>query len=130
VEDFTATITALGDQIANLKRNEAEALLGYLKARYGIEASAAKVEPTVIDDPDEIFLPDLRMSTVVLEGLADASKKIPVIKVVRELTNCPLAEGKAFVESAPRAITEKIPWQEAEIIKKKLEEAGARVSVK
>jgi len=67
---------------------------------------------------------------VVLEGLADVTKKIPVIKVVREITGCPLAEGKAIVESAPRTIKGAITPDEAEALRKKLEEAGARVSLK
>jgi len=66
---------------------------------------------------------------VILEALAEPTKKVPVIKVVRELINCPLAEGKAFVESAPRPIKQNVTKDEAEVIKRKLEEAGARVSL-
>jgi len=63
--------------------------------------------------------------------LADAGgKKIQVIKVVRELTGLGLKEAKELVESAPKAIKEGVGKEEAEDVKKKLEEAGAKVEVK
>src|SRR5215469_8153605 len=63
--------------------------------------------------------------------LADAgAEKIKVIKAVREITNLGLTEAKAFVESAPKAVKEGVPKDEAESIKKKLEEAGAKVEIK
>jgi large subunit ribosomal protein L7/L12 len=68
--------------------------------------------------------------TVQLDGLADPTKKISVIKVVREVTGCGLADGKAMVEAAPKAIKENIPKADAEAVKKKLEDAGAKVSLK
>ncbi|MBY0229347.1 MAG: 50S ribosomal protein L7/L12, partial [Gemmataceae bacterium] len=68
--------------------------------------------------------------TVVLEGLADPGKKIGVIKVVREITGVGLAEGKGLVDGAPKPIKENIPKEEAEAVKKKLEEAGAKVTLK
>jgi large subunit ribosomal protein L7/L12 len=58
------------------------------------------------------------------------AEKIKVIKAVRELTSLGLTEAKAFVESAPKAIKTGIPKDEAEQIKKKLEEAGAKVEIK
>jgi large subunit ribosomal protein L7/L12 len=66
---------------------------------------------------------------VILEG-ADAAKKINVIKVVRELTGQGLAEAKATVEGAPKTIKENVDKKTAEDLKKKLEEAGAKVAVK
>lgn len=63
--------------------------------------------------------------------LADAgAEKIKVIKAVREITNLGLTEAKAFVESAPKAVKEGVAKDEAESIKKKLEEAGAKVEIK
>jgi len=58
------------------------------------------------------------------------SQKVPVIKVVRELTGLGLKEAKDLVEGAPAAVKEGVPKDEAEEIKKKLEEAGASVEVK
>ena len=57
-------------------------------------------------------------------------EKIKVIKAVRELTSLGLTEAKAFVESAPKPIKEGVPKDEAESIKKKLEEVGAKVEVR
>ena len=67
---------------------------------------------------------------VVLEGLTDPAKKIPVIKVVREITALGLAEAKKLVEEAPKAIKEGVPKDEAEAMKKKLEDAGGKTSLK
>ena len=65
---------------------------------------------------------------VVLEGIGD--KKIQVIKAVREITGLGLKEAKDLVDSAPKAVKEKIDQEEAEKIKAQLEEAGAAVEIK
>ena len=65
---------------------------------------------------------------VVLEGFGD--NKIAVIKVVREITSLGLKEAKELVESAPKAIKEALPKDQAEEIKEKLEAAGAAVTLK
>ena len=59
-----------------------------------------------------------------------ADKKINIIKVVREVTNLGLKEAKDLVEAAPKPIKEGVPKDEAEAIRKKFEEAGAKVEVK
>ena len=66
--------------------------------------------------------------TVILKEAGP--KKINVIKTVRALTNLGLKEAKDVVEGAPKPIKENIPRAEAETIKKKLEDAGAKVSIK
>jgi large subunit ribosomal protein L7/L12 len=132
--DFPATITDLGDKIANLKLSEAALLKDYLKEKYKIEPAAgggvmmAAVGPgpaAVAEKP-----PEKTEFTVVLEGLADPAKKISVIKVVREITGCGLADGKNMVDQAPKPIKENVSKEEAETIKKKLEEAGGKVTLK
>ncbi|HET7815628.1 MAG TPA: 50S ribosomal protein L7/L12 [Candidatus Baltobacteraceae bacterium] len=65
---------------------------------------------------------------VILAGAG--AEKIKVIKAVREITNLGLTEAKTFVESAPKAVKEGVSKDEAETIKKKLEEAGASVEIK
>ena len=130
--DYAATITDLGDKIANLKLSEAAALKEYLKEKYKIEPAAGggvmMAAPTATTAAP---VAEVKTEfTVMLEGLADPAKKIGVIKVVRELTGCGLAEGKTMVESAPKPIKENIPKEEAETLKKKLEDAGAKVSLK
>ncbi|MBC8123640.1 MAG: 50S ribosomal protein L7/L12 [Gemmatimonadaceae bacterium] len=67
--------------------------------------------------------------SVILEEVP-ADKKIAILKVARELTGLGLKEAKDLVESAPKPVKEGIPKEEAEVAKKKLEEAGAKASVK
>ncbi len=67
---------------------------------------------------------------VVLEAGFDAAKKIGIIKVVREITGQGLAEAKATVEGAPKNIKEGVDKKTAEDVKKKVEEAGAKVTIK
>ena len=68
--------------------------------------------------------------TVVLAGLADPGKKVNVIKVVRELTGLGLKEAKDLVEGAPQTVKEGVAKADAEAMKKKLEEGGAKVELK
>ena len=68
--------------------------------------------------------------TVTLDGLADPGKKINVIKVVREITQLGLKEAKDLVEQAPKPVKENVSKEDAEALKKKLEEGGAKVSIK
>ena len=65
---------------------------------------------------------------VILAGAGE--KKINVIKVVREITKLGLKEAKDLVDTAPKVVSEKVSKEEAESVKKKLEEAGAAVEVK
>ena len=67
---------------------------------------------------------------VVLAGVADGANKIAVIKVVREVTGLGLKEAKDMVEGAPQTVKEGISKDEAEEMKKKLEEVGAKVEIK
>jgi large subunit ribosomal protein L7/L12 len=131
---YTATITELGDRIAKLTIVEAVQLRDYLKEKYKIEPASGGVVvaqggpgggPAPAEKPAE-----KTEFTVSLDGLADPAKKITVIKVVREITNLGLKEAKDLVEGAPKNIKENIAKDEAEAIKKKLEDAGAKVSLK
>ena len=125
-------IVDLGDKIANLKVVQAVELGNYLEEKYGIKAAAggvvmaagpaAAAEAPKVEEKTEF--------TVTLEGLADPAKKINVIKVVREITNLGLKEAKDLVEGAPKPVKENVQKEEAESIKKRLEDAGAKVSLK
>ena len=128
-----SAVAELGDKLANLTIAQAVELKNYLKERYQIEPAAgaviaptgpANTGPTTNAPP-----PEATEFNVILEG-ADPAKKINVIKVVRELTGQGLAEAKATVEGAPKPIKEGIDKKAAEELKKKLEDAGAKVSVK
>ena len=67
---------------------------------------------------------------VVLAGVADGANKIAVIKVVREVTGLGLKEAKDMVEGAPQTVKEALSKEDAEELKKKLEEGGAKVELK
>jgi large subunit ribosomal protein L7/L12 len=135
MSQFAAVITELGDKIANLKVSEAVQLRDYLKEVYKIEpaagggvmmaATAATGPAAVAEKP-----PEQTEFTVVLDGLADPTKKINVIKVVRELTSLGLKEAKELVEGAPKAVKENVSKDESQAMKKKLEEGGAKVTIK
>lgn len=101
---------------------ELKGLVDLMKEEFGVDPSAVSAAPAAVVDegPKEV--------TVTLENAG--TTKIPVIKVVRELTGLGLKEAKALVDSAPAPIKENIKVEEAEEIKAKLEEAGAVVSVK
>jgi large subunit ribosomal protein L7/L12 len=124
-------VTELGDKIAQLTIAQAVELKNYLKEKYGIEPAAGGVVMT--GGPTGAPAPVAAEATefnVILEGGFDATKKIGIIKVVRELTGQGLAEAKATVEGAPKAIKEAVDKKIAEDLKKKLEEAGAKVTIK
>ena len=130
--EFAPAILELGDKLANLKVVEAVQLKDYLKEKYNIEPAGGGVmmaapaaAAAVAEKPAEVT--DFQ---VILEGLADPAKKINVIKVVREITSLGLKEAKDMVEGAPKAVKETAPKAEAEAIKKKLEDAGGKVSLK
>jgi large subunit ribosomal protein L7/L12 len=124
-------VAELGDQLAKLTIAEAVELKNYLKEKYQIEPAAGGA--VMMSGPATTGpAPAVAEATefnVVLEG-ADPAKKINVIKVVRELTGQGLAEAKATVEGAPKTIKENVDKKTAEDLKKKLEEAGAKVAVK
>src|SRR5947207_8849891 len=123
----------LGDKIANLTIVQAVALKNYLKDTYKIEPAAgggvmmaagpaAAVEVVKKEEQTEF--------AVVLEAGFDAAKKIAIIKVVRELTGLGLKEAKDLVEGAPKPVKEGVDKATAEKMKKQLEDAGAKASLK
>ena len=120
-------VTAMIEEIKALTVLELSELVHALEEEFGVSA-AAMAAPAA----GGAAAPAAEEKTefdVVLAGF-DAAAKIKVIKVVREITGLGLGEAKAFVESAPKAIKEAIGKDEAEELKKKLEEAGAKVEVK
>lgn len=126
---FDAKISDLGNNIAGLTLKEAVDLADYMKDEYGIEPAAGgavmMAGPAGGGEAEEAEQTEF---DVILEVVGD--KKIPVIKVVREATGVGLKEAKVLVDAAPKAIKEKLPKEEAEALKEKLEEAGASVTLK
>ena len=112
-------VTAMIEEIKGLTVLELSELVHALEEEFGVSAAAmaapAAEEKTEFD--------------VVLAGF-DAAAKIKVIKAVREIAGLGLAEAKAAVESAPKALKEGVSKEDAENFKKQLEEAGAKVEIK
>ena len=128
-------IKDLGDKIAKLTIVQAVALKDYLKQEYKIEPAAGGVVMAGPGAGGGAAAPaeekkEVTEFNVVLEAGFDAAKKIGIIKVVRELAGLGLAEAKAFVEGAPKPVKEGVDKATAEKVKKSLEDAGAKVSVK
>jgi large subunit ribosomal protein L7/L12 len=126
---YDANITKMGDEIAALTLKEAVDLADYMKDTYGIEPAAGGAVMMAAgggDDTDEAA--EQTEFDVILEAAGD--KKIQCIKAVREATGLGLKEAKEIVDSAPKAVKEKISKDEAEALKTALEEAGASVAIK
>ncbi|MCP3904187.1 MAG: 50S ribosomal protein L7/L12 [Planctomycetes bacterium] len=127
---FEAKISKLGDEIAELSLKEAVDLADYMKETYGIEPAAAGAVMMAGGGGDAGGGADEEQTEfdVILESVGD--KKIQVIKTVREATGLGLKDAKDVVDSAPKAVKEKVTKEEADALKAKLEEAGASVTIK
>ena len=128
-----SAIAELGDKIAALTLVQAVELKTYLKDKYQIEPAAGGAVVVAAGGGGAAAAEEKPAAktefTVSLDGF-DAAKKINVIKVVREITGLGLKEAKDLVEGAPKPVKENVGKDEAEVIKKKLEEGGAKVSLK
>jgi large subunit ribosomal protein L7/L12 len=124
-----ADLNALVDQLSELTVLEAAELSKLLEEKWGVSAAAAVAAPAA--GGGGAAAPAAEEKTefdVILTG--DGGKKINVIKEVRAITNLGLTEAKALVEGAPKAVKEGVSKDEAEKLKKQLEEAGATVELK
>jgi len=118
----------LGDEIVALSILQAKELGDYLEDVHGIKAAAAVGVAVAAPGGGAPAAVEKDTFDVVLVSVGD--KKIPVIKVVREITSLGLKEAKDLVEGAPKAVREGVAKKEAEDLKKKLEEVGAKVELK
>ena len=129
--DFAGKIKQLGDGIVGLTVLEAKDLGDYLEEVHGIKAAAGAVAFAPMPGGGGAAAPVVEEKTdfdVVLENFG--ANKIAVIKVVRAVTALGLKEAKDLVEGAPKTVKEALPKAEAEKLKKELEDAGAKVSLK
>jgi large subunit ribosomal protein L7/L12 len=126
-----ADLTQLADQLVNLTVKEVKELTDILKDQYGIEPAAAAVAVAgpAAGGADGGAAEEEKSSFDV--GLkAAGGQKLAVVKLVKELTGLGLKDAKELVDSAPKALKEGIAKDEAEALKKSLEEAGAEVEIK
>ena len=128
---FADNIKTLGESIVKLTVLEAKALGDYLEVVHGIKPAAAAVAvagPAAGPPPRPKPPPPKTEFDVVLEAIG--ANKINVIKVVRAATSLGLKEAKDLVEAAPKEIKTGISKEDAEKLKKELEDAGATVKIK
>ena len=118
-------VTAMIEEIKGLTVLELSELVHALEEEFGVSAAAMAAPAAGGAAPAA----EKTEFDVVLAGF-DAAAKIKVIKAVREITGLGLAEAKAAVEGAPKTLKEAVGKDEAEELKKKLEEAGAKVELK
>ena len=121
-------ITAMIEEVKSLTVLELNDLVKALEEEFGVSA-AAMAAPAAGGAAGGAAAEEKTEFDVVLAGF-DAAAKIKVIKVVREITGLGLGEAKAVVEAAPKAIKEAVGKDEAEELKKKIEEAGGKVELK
>jgi len=125
-------VEQLVEELSKLTVLEMSELKKALEEHWGVEAAAGAVAVAAAPAAgggEAAAAEEATDFAVTLEE-APADKKIAVIKVVREITGLGLKEAKDMVESAPKVVKDSAPKAEAEEIKKKLEEAGAKVSLK
>ncbi len=115
------------DAIANMTVLEASELVKAMEEKFGVTAAVAVAAAPAAGGA--AAAEEQTEFTVTLESF-DAAKKIPVIKVVREVTGLGLGEAKALVEGAPKPLKENVSKEEADDIVKKIEEAGGKASKK
>ena len=118
------------DTLSGLTILEVSTLVKSLEEKWGVSAAAPVAVAAVGAGPAAAAAPAAEKDefTVVLKGSGE--KKIQVIKVVRELTSLGLKEAKDLVEGAPKPVKQAVSKEEAETIKKKMEEVGATVEIK
>jgi len=125
-----ADLKAFAEQLVNLTVKEVNELAAILKDEYGIEPAAAA--PVVVAGGGAAEggeAPAEKTSFDVILKAAGANK-LAVVKLVKDLTGLGLKEAKEVVDGAPKALKEGVSKEEAEGLKKSLEEAGAEVEVK
>ena len=122
-----ADLKQFAEQLVNLTVKEVNELATILKDEYGIEPAAAAVV-VAAGGADAGGASEQSEFTVVLKD-AGASK-LAVVKLVKELTGLGLKEAKDVVDGAPSTVKEGVSKEEAEGLKKSLEEAGAEVEIK
>lgn len=125
-----ADLKAFAEQLVSLSVKEVNELAQILKEEYGIEPAAAAVAvagPAAGGDGGAVA-EEKSSFNVVLKS--PGGQKLQIVKLVKDLTGLGLKEAKAVVDSAPAAVKEGISKDEAEALKKQLEEAGAEVELK
>ena len=123
-----ANLKEFAEQLVSLTVKEVNELAQILKDEYGIEPAAAPVMMAGGGGGAAEAVAVQTSFDVILK--AAGASKLNVVKLVKDLTGLPLTEAKALVDGAPKAVKEGVAKDEADALKKALEEAGAEVEVK
>ncbi len=125
-----ADLKAFAEQLVNLTVKEVNELAAILKDEYGIEPAAAAVAVAgpAAAGGDGAAAEEKTEFDVILTSAGGS--KLAVVKLVKEMTGLGLKEAKELVDGAPKPLKEGVAKDEAEALKKQLEEAGAEVEVK
>jgi len=122
-----ADIKAIAEQLVGLTVKEVQELATVLKDQYGIEPAAAAVVVSGGAGGGEAAAAKTSFDVMLVEA---GAAKLGVVKVVKDLTGLGLKEAKDLVDGAPKPVKEGVGKEEAEAIKKALEEAGAKAEIK
>lgn len=123
-----ADLKEFAEQLVNLTVKEVSELATILKDEYGIEPAAAAAPVMAAGAGGGEAAEEKSAFDVILK--APGGAKLAIVKLVKELTGLGLKEAKDLVDSAPKAVKEGLAKEEAEGLKKQLEEAGAEVELK
>jgi len=122
-----ADLKSFAEQLVNLTVKEVNELAQILKDEYGIEPAAAAVAIAAPAAAAEEVEEKTAFDVILKEA---GAQKLAVVKLVKELTSLGLKEAKELVDAAPKPLKEGVTKDEAEALKKSLEEAGAVVEIK
>ena len=126
-----ADIKAIAEELVNLTVKEVKELADVLKEEYGIEPAAAAVAVAAPAAGGAAAAAEEKTSfDVILKGVPDQTKKLGVVKAVKDMASLGLKESKELVDNAPKPVKEGVSKDEAESLKKPLEEAGAAIEIK
>ncbi|MCX6294471.1 MAG: 50S ribosomal protein L7/L12 [Bacteroidetes bacterium] len=122
-----ADVKAIAEQLVNLTVKEVQELSTILKDEYGIEPAAAAVVVAAGGAGGDAAAAKTSFDDILVEA---GAAKLGVVKIVKDLTGLGLKESKDLVDGAPKPLKEGVSKEEAESLKKQLEEAGAKVEIK
>jgi large subunit ribosomal protein L7/L12 len=125
-----ADLKAFAEQLVNLTVKEVNELAAILKDDYGIEPAAAAATVVAAGGAAGGDAAEEEQTSFDVVLKAAGGQKLAVVKLVKELTGLGLKEAKEVVDSAPKAVKEGVSKEEAEALKKQLEEVGAEVELK
>ena len=124
------SVESILESIEKLTLLEAAELVKAMEEKFGVSAAAPVAVAAVAAAPAEAAGADEASEVNVILASVPADKKIAVLKEVRAITGLGLKEAKDLVDGAPKAVKEGVKKEEAEALKKQLEEAGATVELK